>query len=450
MITTNRIFVLSFFIKLALCLSIPLLPDEAYYWAWGFHLDWSYFDHPPIVGLLGFLGELLRSSLPVLGDGAIRIPALLLGHLSLLVWLKYFSTFEELKGPTASIWLCLMLAHPFFGIGSFILNPDVPLLLFWALGMLLFSLCLKEPRPINYALLGLILGLGFLSKYHIVLIVPVLLFTALSQEGRKKVAWKYVPLTIIIGLLTSFPVVWWNLQNDWMSFRFQAKHGLGAPSWDFWWTWSYVAGQAMLIFPFFVPLFIRAYRTARPLHLKIQPVFIWAFFLVTSFHAAVEANWPIAAFPAALWMIATQIKKPWQLTSFVFTWSAFVLLIIVQLTSYRTDKINIKLKEVRDLKEFSMQIEKYQPLFGGSYQVASALWMHLKRPVYKLQGMNRFDFYDTLIASKPNSFPFYLARTEDQWPADWVQNGPYTISIEYSWGQYQILKVEQKPSKENQ
>jgi 4-amino-4-deoxy-L-arabinose transferase-like glycosyltransferase len=26
----------------------PPNPDEAYYWLWGQHLDFSYYDHPPL------------------------------------------------------------------------------------------------------------------------------------------------------------------------------------------------------------------------------------------------------------------------------------------------------------------------------------------------------------------------------------------------------------------
>ena len=36
------------------------LPDEAYYWLWGQHPDWSYFDHPPLQAWLQGFGA--RSS----------------------------------------------------------------------------------------------------------------------------------------------------------------------------------------------------------------------------------------------------------------------------------------------------------------------------------------------------------------------------------------------------
>ena len=35
-------------LRLVLAATLPLLPEEAYYWSWSRHLDWSYFDHPPL------------------------------------------------------------------------------------------------------------------------------------------------------------------------------------------------------------------------------------------------------------------------------------------------------------------------------------------------------------------------------------------------------------------
>jgi len=44
-------------------------------------------------------------------------------------------------------------------------------------------------------------------------------FSALRLQG--------VLLTIIIGAIASFPVIAWNAQNDWQSFKFQIDHGFG-------------------------------------------------------------------------------------------------------------------------------------------------------------------------------------------------------------------------------
>src|SRR5215217_7540049 len=43
-----------YILALRLWFDIAVTPmgDEAYYWMWGQHLSWSYFDHPPLDGWL--------------------------------------------------------------------------------------------------------------------------------------------------------------------------------------------------------------------------------------------------------------------------------------------------------------------------------------------------------------------------------------------------------------
>ena len=54
--------------------TIPLIDDEAYYWLWAHHLDWSYLDHPPMIAYIVFLTTRF-------GDDAIwiRLGALIIG-----------------------------------------------------------------------------------------------------------------------------------------------------------------------------------------------------------------------------------------------------------------------------------------------------------------------------------------------------------------------------------
>ena len=46
------LFILFFsFIRLFAAGSLELGNDEAYYWLYGQHLQWNYFDHPPMVAV---------------------------------------------------------------------------------------------------------------------------------------------------------------------------------------------------------------------------------------------------------------------------------------------------------------------------------------------------------------------------------------------------------------
>jgi len=53
----------AFALKLVYIGLVDLLPQEAYYWNYAQHLDWSYFDHPPMIAwLIGRRSSATRSS----------------------------------------------------------------------------------------------------------------------------------------------------------------------------------------------------------------------------------------------------------------------------------------------------------------------------------------------------------------------------------------------------
>src|ERR1700686_5900534 len=58
---------------------LDLAPDEAHYWDWSRHLDWSYYSKGPLVALL------IRASCELFGATmfAVRLPAVVCGSLLL-------------------------------------------------------------------------------------------------------------------------------------------------------------------------------------------------------------------------------------------------------------------------------------------------------------------------------------------------------------------------------
>src|SRR5260364_354804 len=60
-------------IKLILVFSLPITADEAYYFIWGHFLSGGYYDHPPLIGWLLYLFQLLGAH-PL----SVRLPAVLL------------------------------------------------------------------------------------------------------------------------------------------------------------------------------------------------------------------------------------------------------------------------------------------------------------------------------------------------------------------------------------
>ena len=284
----KKVWWVSLFLKLLIALSLPLGADEAYYWVWSHFPQLSYFDHPPFVAWLFKLGSLFP-------DAFIRWPAIILFHLSFLFWFailkRHFSQKEILT------WLLLCLLCPLIGLGSILVLPDSPLFFFFSGSLYFFFECLERPRLRSFAAFGAFLGLGFLSKYLIV--IPAVLFALFTfiEKNKESLRFKNLFLIVFFGLLFSSPVLIWNWQNDFKSFQFQIQHGLAEGGWSWRWTTDYLFGSLLLM----VPLnFYWALRAPKNYFNKIFSLLAFggfAFFLMSSFRSSVELNWPSLFYP---------------------------------------------------------------------------------------------------------------------------------------------------------
>lgn len=409
----KRIWLISLLVKLILAALIPLSADEAYYWVWSHKLQLSYFDHPPMVAWLFYLGHFLEPFMH-----AVRWPAVLLGHCTLgvgVLLLKDSFNLDKIRW-----WMYLVLFSPLLGFGSLIVTPDLPVVFFWVLSLYFFQQVLEKKTPGSYTALGASLGLGFCAKYHIVLFIPCLLLYFIFEKKWRDIQWRWVPLTLLAGLIFCAPVLVWNYQNDFASFAFQLKHGLQNDAYHFSWTSSYVLGQIMIIFPL---VLWAALKAKPPSRLRFLVYFAWfplIFFFLTSFRALVEANWPIIALPAICVLAAGHSKIQSWLCYYIGFWSVLITVVLTALFVPAIRNSNEKLREPFELQELSPIAHEYTPLYAYSYQMASSLWYFSKVPVYKLHGISRFDFYDTLQEATPHGNHFYLVKRETNGLPEWV------------------------------
>lgn len=422
-----QIWLIALVVKIVLAIWLPFSNDEAYYWVWGHHPQWSYFDHPPFVGWLMWVGTFFEN----FGNAA-RLPGVLLGHFTLLIWNQILKPF--LREETSPYWLFFVLLSPFLGIGSLIITPDVPLLFFWSLALLFLLRLLKRPSAFNYAMLGASLGLGFCSKYMIVLFVPIALAWIFWSKEWRKVRWSLVPLTIAIGLLFCTPVLYWNAQNEWASFRFQLDHGFNDKNWSWRLPLEYAGGQILILFPTVVWL---ALRRKEPREASFLHFFGWlplAFFLYSSFKAPVEANWPIMAHPALLALAflnaaGSKSSKVLRATLAIWVFAHALVLSEVALKWVPIDPKQLKTSELTRFDVFLPMVEQHENVYLGSYQAAAAVSYKLRKQHYKLGGMNRRDFYDFVDSSFPSNGSTFWVGSEIYQPLpEWISEKNYQLS----------------------
>ncbi|MEC7641727.1 MAG: glycosyltransferase family 39 protein [Nitrospinota bacterium] len=298
-------------VRLFLAARMELTGDEAYYWDWSRHLQWSYFDHPPLVALLIALTTWVGGN----NELFVRMAAILPGTgLSVVAYFLGRDIFKsERTGFYCALSLNLVLI---FAVGSLVITPDTPQIFFSALTLyFLFHAVFNGKQPCWYYA-GLTLGFSLLSKYTGVLLVPCLaLFLFFSFDHRRVFKQKEPYLALGLAALIFCPVIFWNAANDWMSFGFQLSHGFaGKAVQPLTSALEFLGSQVLLANPFvFVALAVamvcclRFWQVEQDDRLLFLPAFsvpIFLFFFLISFNSKVEGNWPaMAYFPATLAMV---------------------------------------------------------------------------------------------------------------------------------------------------
>jgi len=196
--------------------------DEAYYFLYAQHLDWSYFDHPLAVAFSTGMGLWLTG---IVSPFTLRLGAL--GLFTASLWLLY-RTGCWLFGDRAG-WLSAVVASlsPLFLLTFGTLSaPDNALIFCWTLTLYLgareFFPDYEGPyKPTSrIAWLGLTVGLACLSKYHGVLLgLGLVGFCGFSRWRALRSRWML--LSVFLFGLCWVPILYWNAQHDWISFRFQ-------------------------------------------------------------------------------------------------------------------------------------------------------------------------------------------------------------------------------------
>lgn len=202
--------------------------DEAHYALYGLNLDWSYFDHPPLVGWLQALALLVSDS-----EFALRLWAVVLGAVA--SWLLYRlarALFPDRSPWVAAISVALLHSAVIFQLLTLALVPEGPLLVAVLFAALMLQRALQEGRWYQWLGLGIGFGLAGLAKYTAVTLV---LTTLVLLVWERRWALLRTPgpwLAVGVALLLIGPVLYWNLQHEWLSFRYQLGHGAPDRHWS--------------------------------------------------------------------------------------------------------------------------------------------------------------------------------------------------------------------------
>jgi hypothetical protein len=217
---TGLLILLSSLLRMVVAASLELGNDEVYYQTYALHLQWNYFDHPPILALLI---RLSTANLYFNHEFFIRLGPILCAAAG--TWL-IFKIGSRLKNSRTGWFAAILYNTSFYTAviaGTFIL-PDSPQIICWLLSMYCMIRILEnkqgeKTRPLFFILLGISTGLCIMSKVHGVFLWfgfgGYLLF---HRSGLLKSPMFWLSVAICLGII--FPIYLWNLENHFITYRY--------------------------------------------------------------------------------------------------------------------------------------------------------------------------------------------------------------------------------------
>jgi 4-amino-4-deoxy-L-arabinose transferase-like glycosyltransferase len=303
--------------RLVVAAQFPLLADETYYWMWSRQLATGYFDHPPIIAWIIALGTTLVGDTPV----GVRFVPIILGSITGAVLID---AARSLAGPRAALQAALLITLlPLAGAGYVLATPDAPLLAgialtWWALVHALHPTTTGTRRLAWWSAAGVAIGVAMASKFTGVLVPASLAIACILLPRHRRILATPGPyLSVLVASIVMLPVLWWNAQHDWVTFRFQLEHGLGTPpdaslGATLGRVGELIGGQLGLTGVIIgVLFFVAAWRAIRarvdgPTQLLAASAALCVlFFVYSALRKPVEANWPAIAYPALVLVLAT-------------------------------------------------------------------------------------------------------------------------------------------------
>ena len=383
--------------RLVLLPFMGLMPQDAYYYFYGQHLSLSYFDHP------GMIGYLLRLSSEIFGQSVFVVKMTDFVITSATIYSFYTLASYFLSKQKLQRALVLIVSTIFISILSFNSTPDVPLLLFWTLSLICLYKAIFEEKKIYWILGGIAMGLSFNSKYTAILLqFGLLAFLVFSNKYRRLLLSPWAWLCIIISIAVTFPVWWWNYQNEFASFAFQSSNRTSSIS-KFQITPKFFFGalghQLFLLLPILFWIFIlftfkyvkRAITKFKLPQAKI--LFLFAFFIPTfvGFFALtpvywVKLNWMMPSYItgiilAAMFITKKQVKT--QLIISIVFHVAVSLQVLFYLVPIKSDDTWVGWEELAvETKKLNEQYPNSFIFSNDNYKTSAVLNFYLDDKVY--------------------------------------------------------------------
>ncbi len=309
---------------------LDLAPDEAHYWDWSRHLDWSYYSKGPLVAYLIRGGCELAGRWSVAHTGnlafAVRLPAVVCG--SLLLLSLYVLTVQVYRRETLALAVVGMaLTLPVIAVGSSLMTIDAPYTCCWGWALVLGHRAIFRGSKWAWPLLGVVLGLGMLAKYTMIVWMPSAGLFLLTTPAYRRLLWgRGFWCMVAVAGLCCLPILIWNAQHDWVTFRhvlgLSGLHDMAQPRDESRIHWlgplTYVGEQCALLLVYWFVVWAAAMIAHRPWREPDAGIrYLWwlsapMFLMFGAFSPKTgggEMNWPVTAYLSGLVLSAAWLAR---------------------------------------------------------------------------------------------------------------------------------------------
>lgn len=310
----------------------PMMFFESHYALYGYYLQLSYVDHPPLMGWLQWFIQGVSTS-----DIALRIVPI---GLTLLTQYVLIAVAQRLYVGAPKIGLSLAWLLQLLPIThiAFVAAPDLPLALFISLGFWFMLDILERDSWPAWLWLGVCIGLAGLSKYTaITILVSLPLALWIGGHGWRWILTPKPWVALALATILISPVIYWNLKYDWLSFSFQMDYQAGDQAAGSGWSMAAYAKLLAIQLATFSPLILVTFfiwhpaknRTAHLLCLSWWlPVFV--LFIFQAGEGRTSPHWTYTAWLSMSPSLAWWLLQHWsnkKLRRLVFGWGAMLILV---------------------------------------------------------------------------------------------------------------------------
>jgi 4-amino-4-deoxy-L-arabinose transferase-like glycosyltransferase len=292
---------------------LDLRTDEAYYWTWSREHVLCFLDHPPMIAWF------IRFGTTIFGDTnfGVRFAGLLA---MLATQLLLADIVRRVTHDLRAIVLAVLMpeAALYYGLLMAKVSPDTALIPF-AVAMVWALVRLAESGDARWWLAaGVFAGLSLLSKFTAIMLLPAVLAFMLVPDWRRR--WLLSPypwIAALIALVLFSPVLIWNAQHDWASFKFQFVRATATREISLRTVGDFIGLQFGLVGFVLLPVVWsalaltawRGYRRREPIAILLSTSVIvpFLYFFWKSLTLRVGDTWPMFMWPIGFAAVAVNI-----------------------------------------------------------------------------------------------------------------------------------------------